>query len=1495
MSGYLRDNQLRRQLEEKVKETTRTRQAAEDGLKAAQEVIDAARKIDADVVEAEKVLADASAAMGDKDYRLAADKAAEATERGKRIYRDRVAAIVESSAGLAALAKGVGADVTEAEASLAKARDALAADGPAEAVDLAKKAWKRSEKVLSEHLSSSFSKVQALILSAKNLGRDVSPVEDLLSRARTAVEGNNFASALDFTKEGLETIKEDLTTAVDKDLREAEDLLHAAQELGAEVTKANTSLERARTDIANLEFEKANNALRQSRTESEKALQRSLEGKLTDFTKFLTEAKAIGADPSAAEGHFTKAQEALKAGNFRGGAQLAKQGFQALQEAQFQRVVATIAESREKFVAAVNLGIDLQEPLGDLGTARQALQRGAFREAMDWAKKADDAVDRIVAQYREAQERLKALHRAFAESEARGVDTKSARRLAEQARDAYQGHDLAALEKAVEGAHDELRKAEREQVMRAIERAEFILTVGEQSGADLSQASKLLEDAIVATKANEHGRALDLVGQTQATAEEVIHGAINERTAILRNAAPHMGDAGAELRSILSRVDTAATSNDFEAAFHGLEDGRRFVDERTRASAEQSVASLALAIQLGVEVGVDTSAADAMHRELNGALSAGRVADVLAAHERVASTLAAASEGLSKAIAVRIAQAQALHINVDEMVDFLQRAQVALNLQNHTEALALLKEAADRANKATALYRQAHDALSGAAAFVADARKHSVDVSPIVPLLVDAKKAFERLDYEETIALSARAKAETEKLTVLYSSAQRILSNKEKIEVASHLGIDAPHLHELASEAKEAMKGKDYDRALACATRADDEYAALIREKIATLLATSESIAGSLEGVTLAPIHDETVRARTALEAGELGRAADLALHLREQLEHLKKQGEEADASIKRIRELASDAEAMNLEVSGTNGLLEKAERAFRMGHFEEAMDYVAAAEIEVSRERDQGIAAMMQQFEDSISRAKREGTDTRSAERLFDRSREFFRAKKYRQALATAVQSEAEAERVALQQGMATQAVATIDGKLKTLGRAAPPADAIADEARKALASGDYVRALDQAIRASDALADFRAAYDEAQEVRIRATALRQTAHEIGAEADKLDRFIQEGDDVAAAGDLASARASYTQCLEWGLGLVRAHLKDSLSKAEDMVATCRRLEIDPTAVQNQLSEARTQIDAENFADASARIAEGKEIAQRALGARLTRTISEAADNVAHAKKLGSDATAAEALLREANEKAAKGEYESALDVVGRAVERVESVKLVEKRFIDLTFKADTTIRNGKKFGIDMHAAERRLAESMDIRRRDVAEGIKAAEDAYRMAWDAVEAFAPNLKGSLTIGAAKLNEPMDASLVLENVGKGLAKDVRVRILGDAEAEGLEELPALRAHGKETLSFKLKMTAPGSVPLAIQIVSHRVFDDKEYVQEMIAQVDVAETPQERARKLIANLESRCPVCKGAIKKGFKVVQCACGRDVHEMCASRVGRCPVCFRPLGNPAE
>jgi len=1433
--------------------------------------------------------------MASKDYKVAVDKAGEALERGKRIYRERARAIVDSSSALGRLAKGVGGELAETEAALAKAEGALASEDLGTAIDLAKKAWKRSEKVLQEHLSSSFSKAQSLILAAKNLSRDVAPVEDLLSRARTAMENNDFQSALDFTNEALETITDDLTSAVDKEVHEVEDLIRTAAELGADTTKATTLIERARGDIGNLDFEKANNAVRQSRAESEKALQRSLDGRAGDFSKFVQDARALGADPAVGQESFDKAEAAIKKGNYREGAQLAKTGFQAIQQAQFQRVVGVIATSREKFTAAANMGIDLHGPMADLTSARDLLKRGAFRDALDAVKRADGAVDAIINGYRTVEGRLKELHRAFAEAEAFGVQTVRARKLAEAARQAYQDRNLPDVAKAVDAAAAELRKAERERVMQSIERAEFVLTVGEQAGADLGEPSRLLQEAIVATKADEHRRALQLAGDAQTKAERILGDRASEKIGALRGALPHLGDDAGTLKALLNRADASMGTRDFEDTFRALDEGEKFVEIQIRTHAEEIVGDLTVAVRMGVDLGANVAPLETIHRELNGFLTRGQAGDIVASREKARALLGSASEELLAFVRARITTAQGLKIDVDEMSDLARRSRLAFGVQNYHEGLRLLNEANERAGKMTALHRQAYNAIASGAAFVAEAKKRNVDVSKVVEMLVDAKKAFERLDYEQALQMASSARAETDKLTVLYSSAQKILSSRGRLDLAAKIGIDAPHLRDVFGAAKEAMKAKEYEKALALAQRAEDEFTALITEKLTSSLTSAETVLGSVEGVNLAQSSDAIVKARQHLDAGELEQAADLTLRLREELDVLKRQGDEATTALRRLREMVADADAMNLPLSTTTGLLERADRAYKMGQFDEALDHAAQAEAEASKERDRGIAVRMRGFEETLRRARMDGTDTRSADRLYERAREFFRAKKYRQAIAAAEQSEEEAERVGLQQGMAKQAVESVERKLRAIGKGPAAVTSLVSDSRQMYSDGDYVKSLDTAIRSSDAIADLRILLEETQEVRNRAQALLQTAYEVGADSTKFEKFFQEGEVAFEAGEVERARSAFAGSIDWGLGLLNSWAREELAKAEPLVETCRKMEVDPTPIQNKLSEARTLIDSENFREALALVRSARDVAQSALSGKLNRALQEAAENLAHAKKFGSDSRDAEALLRQANEQILRGEFDQAMDVVNNALERVESAKVVEKRFIDLTYKAETTIRNGRKFGIDMKAAEGKLAQAMQLRKSDLAESIKAAEEAYRVAWEATEEFAPSMKAYVDVGPVRLNEWADATVTVENIGKGLAKDVRVRILGDAETEDMAELPTVGAHRSEALRFRLKMTASGSVPLAIQIVSHRVFDNKEYTQEMIAQIDVSERVQEKAKRLVADLETRCPICKGLIKTGFRVTRCGCGRDFHELCATRVGRCPVCFRSLQNAVE
>ena len=237
---------MRKQLEEKVREATRSRADAEKELQLAGDLIASGRRIDAVTTDADTLLVEASSAMNAKDYRLALDKAVAAKDKARRIYEDRVKGIVNASASLVSMAKGLGSEVAESEAAIARAQEAMGSEDFETAIDLAKKVWKRCEKVVHENLSISFSRAQSLIIAAKNLGRDTGPVEDLLSRARSAMDSNDFELAMGFTKECLETVTGELRTELERSLLDSAEYLRP-WETHVYWTRRAAGLQNART------------------------------------------------------------------------------------------------------------------------------------------------------------------------------------------------------------------------------------------------------------------------------------------------------------------------------------------------------------------------------------------------------------------------------------------------------------------------------------------------------------------------------------------------------------------------------------------------------------------------------------------------------------------------------------------------------------------------------------------------------------------------------------------------------------------------------------------------------------------------------------------------------------------------------------------------------------------------------------------------------------------------------------------------------------------------------------------------------------------------------------------------------------------------------------------------------------------------------------------------------------------------------------------------
>ena len=59
------------------------------------------------------------------------------------------------------------------------------------------------------------------------------------------------------------------------------------------------------------------------------------------------------------------------------------------------------------------------------------------------------------------------------------------------------------------------------------------------------------------------------------------------------------------------------------------------------------------------------------------------------------------------------------------------------------------------------------------------------------------------------------------------------------------------------------------------------------------------------------------------------------------------------------------------------------------------------------------------------------------------------------------------------------------------------------------------------------------------------------------------------------------------------------------------------------------------------------------------------------------------------------------------------------------------------------------------------------------------------------------------------------------------------------------------------------------------------------------PQVKAVKVSGQV--KCDICLGVIKKDLPSVLCGCGKQFHNSCAMRVGKCPICDKELGYTAQ
>jgi hypothetical protein len=1478
---------LQKQLEEKAKETTENRENAEIALQEATQIIDMSKKIDANVADAEALLEESSQAMKVKDFKLALEKATECKEKSKRIYDERVKAIVESSAGMLQLAEGIGKKVAEGEEFVKQAKEAVAADDLEKAVELARKSWQMTEKVLHEHLSTRFSSAQSLIMVAKKAGKDISVAEDLLSRARSSLESNDYESALNFTKDTFQNVASGLREDIESSLEETDAIVGFCTEMTADVSKITPVVQRARSELKKGEFDKSINSTKQAKVEAERTLQKCVEDRIESFDKVVASAEEINAEVSNAKNILAESEAALREGNYREAVLKLRSAEEEARNAQFQKVLVTISTSRSKFVTAKNIGADLTTALELMDKSREAMKNERFKEALDYAQRTDEAVSKIVKEFETVETEIKSMQKSFALAEEIGVETTAAKKLLEKARIALQSRDFSKVLGLVKKSREAIEKAESDRTMEAIESAESSLTLGQRMGIDLTGEDKILERAVTAMKSKDFEGSIKFALDCKSSADDNIDTHLSDAISALQKEVKMAGEGSVGARKLLDKAEAAYAREDFAKAFGFIDEGMKIVEANLTDFADTSLEAMELALGLSESLNIDVKSLADKYDRAKESRDAGKFRKVVDVGERAIGDLATLSEKAFSIIEAKVVKAKKLDMEIDQMRERLKKARLAIGTENYQAVFRALTECDALAEDSLQMHEKAYRAISSSAALIAEAKKKKVDVKKSLEMLLAAKKALERSEYDQALKLAGRSREKIEEMISRQDSTAVLHTVDKKYLAAVELGFVSEEISNTIQQAKAAIDEGKYEDAAELASKSQKDVVLLYKENVSNLISTTQLLVveGKGMGMDTTKAEDLMATSKALFEAESYEEAASNVKEAKEEIERLRDLSGKAAELIKNAENLMSAMDDMNVETPKSKAFLEQALEMKGAQQFEEAIELAQKCQNQLNVERDEYISRTISSFEDVINKAKEDGVNTSTAEDLIKEAKDLFEKGEYRMSLEVAMKSESEVERVGLQQDMAAKAIKTVSKKLEAFSAPAPAAENLLQKSRESYDRGDYVKALELAIEGGDEFSKIKESHESASTSLGKARDVMQMAKDVGADIPDVVDLLKEANAAMKEGEGEKAKQLAEECVIKAIESAKSTLTGRLEQVTENINRCENLGIDTEGVRWMISEANALLESENYSQVSDIIKGIEEAVNTGLNSKVSEVIENSEAAITHATKMDADVADSQKLIEDAKLALENEEYEKAIEFAEKSVEAVESKRRLEKEFFDLSYQASTTISSAKKFGIDVKDAEKALITALELKETDRGKSLKMAEEAFESAKASMDAFSPALETVLEINDPKIDAWSDATITLTNSGKALAKNVVLEILGAAEVEGLELIPTLRANAFEELPVKIKITGTGEVPLAIKATTIRIFDEKAYEFETVATVSVG--AREEVKVEIAEESTTCPICKGGIKKGLKVVKCKkCGDMFHELCAKTAETCPNC---------
>ncbi len=1430
---YLKAKKLAKEMEEKAKKIDEVKNQAKESIKLAEEILEDSYDLGIEDEEAEGYIEEAEDLLDEKEFEDALDKSEEALDSLKETSKDIIDEIKDSIEEIKETFGGEG-DIEESVEKIDESVEKIEENQFNEAFEIAAQARKSCNEIVQDKMEDNLRNIEYLLSSLEEWGQDTEDIEDTLVQARGAMDEGEFSEALSFYRTCKEDIDEKIEDYLDDIQNTVEDKEDVLRGNGVNMDEIDELLSKAQTRRNEADYEETVDLIEQAEQELEGAMGKVVERNIEKLEEEVEEALELGASVDEVKELIQRLDEIKGKKSPQQIYNVIDKAFEKVEEAKFERVLKTIAESRENFIKAKEMGIDISEPMNLLNKARDSLKDGDYQGALEWARSGREKVEELVGQHEKINKKLDEGKELIEKLSEAGIELPDAEEVLSESEEAVEEKNHEKAEEKLNELDEIVDEQASSEIMDIVEDFEVSVLSAQELGLDVDEYQEDLDSAASKSQSGEYVEAVKMASRGREELEDHIKEELEDRLENTRETISRikedMGEENLsenfdEVVEIVEKSEEEFEDEIYHESIKHLNEADERLEEwqvgKAKNSFEKAQETISLLEDLEIE-DIDLDDLKDRLEDAEGSLDVNEYSKVVAIskeiQEQVQDELEDVADDEFSDAKREVVKAKKGGVDIEDMRNELIECKKKIRKEDYLDAITISVDVKERAQGALKARQEAKELITEVKNQIKEVTEESAieDVSGAKELLQEAKELLKGGQYESSKERAQDAKAKLEELQKIQDIKDKKSELMTVIEKGEEIGVDISEYEEALERSPEDTYEEGYEASLQEIEDTKQRLKEKMVETVESRIEGTKDIIHSAKdiGISLEEPEEMVDEARALMNDDYYLEAIEKIEECRDRINEIRDKSKKAANKLKEIKEEIEEAKNINADVTKAEEMLDRAMENLRKDNYEIAMELAEDIEGRVEEAEVQRVEKIHSTFEDKIADVRSEGINTALADNLMRRAKKAKEEGNYKEAINLAMQSEGELERIELQQDIAERSINTTKNKLKEArekGVKVKKAKEALEEAKEAYQGGFYVKAFDNAVESGEMLNKALKIHEEVNDFL-----------------EELDIIVQEGGKM----DLEIGKIE--------------DIKDSMEK---------------------------RLEEGEYEDAYSLGGEAEEELE-GLKSELKEKVEEFEEKLKDMEEEGKEVGEAIEKIRKARAKLEMDSMTEVFELVHQAREEIGEEEIEEyEEYLDETKEL---VKKASKFGAPVTETQDLIEEAEGLRDDDIKNAKEKAKEALREVERSLEPYSPKIE--IVVEGHIIEEKWnDIELKIKNTGGGVAKDPELTI-ENAEVNGVELPEKLMADAEEEMKVEVR---PDGDEVRFIGGGKRIFDDKEMKAELDVNVREGGFHLEEATG-----EEKCGICKGKIQEGLEMIVCECGGTYHRSCGERKGECPEC---------